>query len=205
MPGTRTGRKSTGGAADGGIANSMANAFMNCCGAGTESSTGTATSWHGGSPMDTTNHAAPALATMTPAQLDGTAPPSPPAATTTTTTNAAAHLYAQFCALVKRLKEPQMLTLCQALEHPTADGGPATNCVLVPRDAVDGEPGGPHVLACRLWRWPDVRYADELRRLPACPSAWDPVYECCNPSHWSRQMLEGRLVGSEPTVLGRIV
>lgn len=140
--------------------------------------------------MDTSNNAAAAnAATMTPVpvlQLDGTAPP----ATT------AAHLYAQFCALVKRLKEPQMLTLCQALEHPAADGGPATNCVLVPRDAVDGEPGGPHVLACRLWRWPDVRYADELRRLPACPSAWDPVYECCNPSHWSRQMLEGRFVCS---------
>lgn len=46
----------------------------------------------------------------------------------------------------------------------------------------------PHVLAARLWRWPDLRHSFELKRLVWCQSANDddPTHECCNPFHWSR-------------------
>lgn len=97
-------------------------------------------------------------------------------------------MYPLFCALAKKLKEAQLQTLCQAVEN-TDVGGKTTHCVLVPRDAIEGEE--PHVIACRIWRWPDIQYADELKRIPACPNEMDPVYACCNPSHWSRLILPG--------------
>ncbi|XP_065170055.1 mothers against decapentaplegic homolog 6 [Atheta coriaria] len=61
-------------------------------------------------------------------------------------------------------------------------GQSATNCVLLARDC-EREP---HVLCCQLYRWADLRHAAELRRMPECRSAVDPVYICCNPYHWSR-------------------
>ncbi|XP_015590044.1 mothers against decapentaplegic homolog 6 [Cephus cinctus] len=44
----------------------------------------------------------------------------------------------------------------------------------------------PHLLSCQIWRWPDLAHSSELKRLPVCHSAKDPVYICCNPYHWSR-------------------
>lgn len=44
----------------------------------------------------------------------------------------------------------------------------------------------PHLLCCQIWRWPDLEHSSELKRLPMCHSAKDPVYICCNPYHWSR-------------------
>ncbi|KAL6998591.1 hypothetical protein U1Q18_050729 [Sarracenia purpurea var. burkii] len=32
----------------------------------------------------------------------------------------------------------------------------------------------------------DLKSTAELRRMPACSSASDPIYICCNPYHWSR-------------------
>lgn len=208
MTPAQRGRKSIGVAADGGLAHSVATAFMNCCG-GTAANNGSdnGCAGGGGSPMDTS----PIGGSTTPPSQS----PSRSQSSTPLLNGGGGDLYALFCALMKRLKEPQMLTLCQALEQLAAaaeaaassngngnsssngnscggsGGGAGTNCVLVPRDAIDGWPEGPHVLACRIWRWSDVRCADQLRRVPDCPSAWDPVYECCNPCHWSRQMLEG--------------
>ncbi|XP_012286211.1 mothers against decapentaplegic homolog 6 [Orussus abietinus] len=46
--------------------------------------------------------------------------------------------------------------------------------------------GAPHLLCCQIWRWPDLSRPSELKRLPVCHSAKDPVYVCCNPYHWSR-------------------
>ncbi|XP_055323230.1 mothers against decapentaplegic homolog 6 [Sitodiplosis mosellana] len=89
------------------------------------------------------------------------------------------NLYQLFCALTKKLKEAQVETLCQAVKY-----GQTTNCVLVPRLLIEGQ--DPHVIACRLWRWPDLRYAIELKRIPSCPNETDPVYVCCNPTHWFR-------------------
>lgn len=47
-------------------------------------------------------------------------------------------------------------------------------------------PSDPHLLCCQIWRWPDLEHSEELKRLPTCHSARDPVYICCNPYHWSR-------------------
>ncbi|XP_037026842.1 mothers against decapentaplegic homolog 6 [Bradysia coprophila] len=97
------------------------------------------------------------------------------------------HVYKLFCALTKKLKEHQLQTLCQAVEHNNVLDGQSTHCVLVPRGVIEGEE--PHVIACRIWRWPDIRYADELKRIPSCPNERDPVYVCCNPSHWSHRLI----------------
>lgn len=50
----------------------------------------------------------------------------------------------------------------------------------------------PHLLCCQIWRWPDLAHSSELKRLPVCHSAKDPVYVCCNPYHWSRLCKPGK-------------
>ncbi|KAK9871399.1 hypothetical protein WA026_011652 [Henosepilachna vigintioctopunctata] len=82
--------------------------------------------------------------------------------------------------LLRRLQEKQLQMLLSAV---TSRGQDSTNCVLLPRE------DEPHVLCCRAWRWPDLRQASELRRMPMCRSAADSVYICCNPYHWSRLCL----------------
>ncbi|EFN82887.1 Mothers against decapentaplegic-like protein 6 [Harpegnathos saltator] len=52
--------------------------------------------------------------------------------------------------------------------------------------AESSAPSDPHLLCCQIWRWPDLEHSSELKRLPICHSAKDPVYICCNPYHWSR-------------------
>lgn len=86
-------------------------------------------------------------------------------------------------ALLKQLKDNQLEMLATAVE---GRGRDQSNCVLLPRDFE------PHVLFCRTWRWPDLRTSSELRRLPSCRSALDPIYICCNPYHWSRLCIPGK-------------
>lgn len=109
---------------------------------------------------------------------------SPPPSVTGSTTDQL------FMALMKKLTERQLQTLCQALDRATTYDGQVSNCVLVPRSAIFGE--DPHVIACRLWRWADLRYAEELKRSPSCPNEIDPIYVCCNPTHWYRHYRTGR-------------
>lgn len=90
--------------------------------------------------------------------------------------------------LLKRLKESQLEMLLAAIESRGAD---LSACVLLPRD----QPPllDPRLLCCQLWRWPDLRQAAELKRLPVCRSSKDTVYICCNPYHWSRLCKPGKL------------
>ncbi|XP_070503671.1 mothers against decapentaplegic homolog 6 [Chironomus tepperi] len=89
-------------------------------------------------------------------------------------------------------KESQLETLCQAVENGLqADNNKIlphqyqpTDCVLVPRGSIDGEE--PQLIACRLWRWSDLYDCQAIKRIPNCPNEKDPVYVCCNPTHWSR-------------------
>ncbi|KAG7213113.1 hypothetical protein KM043_002436 [Ampulex compressa] len=60
------------------------------------------------------------------------------------------------------------------------------NCRVPIRGAPENAPVDPHLLCCQIWRWPDLTHSSELKRLPVCHSAKDPVYICCNPYHWSR-------------------
>lgn len=101
-----------------------------------------------------------------------------------------------FRGLMSRLKESQLTILCQAVEKTnTQDGGRnhhQPECVLIPRGTILGEE--PNVIACRLWRWPDIKGSDELKSIPSCPSEKDRVYVCCNPSHWSRLCTPGNII-----------
>lgn len=99
--------------------------------------------------------------------------------------------YKRFRGLVDKLKERQLETLCQAVEMGMDDKiAMPTDCVLVPRSTIlDVEP---HVITCRLWKWPDLQNSSELKRIPSCPNDKDPVYACCNPTHWSRLYQPGK-------------
>jgi hypothetical protein len=120
------------------------------------------------------------------------------------------HQLRLFRALVDKLKDRQLETLCQAIEnggivaeqqnnncHQHQDQTQhsqkliQTDCVLVPRGLILGEE--PHVIACRIWRWPDLYNPNEIKRIPSCPNEKDPIYICCNPAHWSRLCNTGKI------------
>ncbi|EZA55804.1 Mothers against decapentaplegic-like protein [Ooceraea biroi] len=67
-----------------------------------------------------------------------------------------------------------------------------SSAVRGPAESGVGAPCDPHLLCCQIWRWPDLEHSSELKRLPICHSAKDPVYICCNPYHWSRLCKPGR-------------
>lgn len=92
--------------------------------------------------------------------------------------------------LLKKLEEHQLEMLIQAVESKGAD---LSACILLPRDNAGTTAVDPHVLSCQVWRWPGLRESNQMRRLPGCRSAKDPVYTCCNPYHWSRLCQPGEL------------
>ncbi|KAK2103240.1 Mothers against decapentaplegic 6 [Saguinus oedipus] len=90
--------------------------------------------------------------------------------------------------LLKRLKERSLDTLLEAVE---SRGGVLGGCVLVPRAdlRLGGQPAPPQLLLGRLFRWPDLQHAVELKPLCGCHSfaaAADGPTVCCNPYHFSR-------------------
>lgn len=129
-----------------------------------------------------------------------TVPVAPPAvtteaaATTTTTTSPATPHHPspaesderQFRnALFKRLDDRQLETLLRAVDTGGAD---AAECVAVrPFLFVD-----PAVVCCRLWRWPELRAAEQLKNTPGCQTAKQPDAVCCNPYHWSKRCEIGK-------------
>ncbi|XP_006831573.1 PREDICTED: mothers against decapentaplegic homolog 6 [Chrysochloris asiatica] len=90
--------------------------------------------------------------------------------------------------LLKRLKERSLDTLLEAVE---SRGGVPGGCVLVPRTdlRLGGQPAPPQLLLGRLFRWPDLQHAVELKPLCGCHSfaaTADGPTVCCNPYHFSR-------------------
>ncbi|XP_014245502.1 mothers against decapentaplegic homolog 6 [Cimex lectularius] len=79
--------------------------------------------------------------------------------------------------LLKRLNDDQLEMLAEAVE---CRGGDATGCIQLDQPA---EWDSPQLVACQVWRWPDLTTCRELKRLPICRSA---TSVCCNPYHWSR-------------------
>lgn len=108
--------------------------------------------------------------------------------------------YEAFCSLedrkavesmLKHLCVSQLQTMLQAVQTKGRDG---CECLLLPHHDVKlpHEVVAPHVLCCRLWRWPQLRHHYELRRLPWCAAASPPVV-CCNPYHWSIVQKPGKM------------
>jgi len=92
--------------------------------------------------------------------------------------------------LVKKLKKTSGLDdLRKAITKQSAD----TTCVKIPR-SLDGrlqvshKKSLPHVLYCRLWRWPDLRNHHELRHVEKCEFAFQLKRDevCVNPYHYTR-------------------
>ncbi|KAG8430802.1 hypothetical protein GDO86_019983 [Hymenochirus boettgeri] len=90
--------------------------------------------------------------------------------------------------LFKKLKDEQLWQLAEAVE---SKGSWECGCVFFPWDSRSGKHAlPPHVLLCKLYRWPDLRHGAELKRLIQCENFWRRSGEgtslCCNPYHVSR-------------------
>ena len=73
-------------------------------------------------------------------------------------------------------------------------------CVTIPR-SLDGRlqvshrKGLPHVIYCRVWRWPDLQSHHELKALECCEYPFGAKQKdvCINPYHYKRVDSPGEL------------
>jgi len=92
--------------------------------------------------------------------------------------------------LVKKLKKSGGL---EELEKSISEQNPSTRCITIPR-SLDGRlqvshrKGLPHVIYCRLWRWPDLQSHHELKAIDSCQFAFNLKRDevCVNPYHYQR-------------------
>ncbi|MBN3306710.1 SMAD3 protein, partial [Amia calva] len=92
--------------------------------------------------------------------------------------------------LVKKLKKTGQL---DELEKAITTQNINTKCITIPR-SLDGRlqvshrKGLPHVIYCRLWRWPDLQSHHELRAVELCEFAFHMKKDevCVNPYHYQR-------------------
>uniref|UniRef100_A0A8C1MF56 Mothers against decapentaplegic homolog n=1 Tax=Cyprinus carpio TaxID=7962 RepID=A0A8C1MF56_CYPCA len=92
--------------------------------------------------------------------------------------------------LVKKLKKTGQL---EELEKAITTQNINTKCITIPR-SLDGRlqvshrKGLPHVIYCRLWRWPDLQSHHELRAVDLCEFAFHMKKDevCVNPYHYQR-------------------
>ncbi|KFP01776.1 Mothers against decapentaplegic 2, partial [Calypte anna] len=92
--------------------------------------------------------------------------------------------------LVKKLKKTGQL---DELEKAITTQNCNTKCVTIPR-SLDGRlqvshrKGLPHVIYCRLWRWPDLHSHHELKAIENCEYAFNLKKDevCVNPYHYQR-------------------
>lgn len=92
--------------------------------------------------------------------------------------------------LVKKLKKSGGM---DELEKAISTQDVATKCITIPR-SLDGRlqvshrKGLPHVIYCRLWRWPDLQSHHELRATDNCQYAFNLKKDevCINPYHYQR-------------------
>ncbi|XP_061450950.1 mothers against decapentaplegic homolog 3 isoform X2 [Rhineura floridana] len=92
--------------------------------------------------------------------------------------------------LVKKLKKTGQL---DELEKAITTQSVNTKCITIPR-SLDGRlqvshrKGLPHVIYCRLWRWPDLHSHHELRAMEMCEYAFNMKKDevCVNPYHYQR-------------------
>ncbi|XP_022686736.1 protein mothers against dpp-like isoform X3 [Varroa jacobsoni] len=93
--------------------------------------------------------------------------------------------------LVKKLKKRK--GAIEDLEKALACPGQPSKCVTIPR-SLDGRlqvshrKGLPHVIYCRVWRWPDLQSHHELKPLDICQYPFSAKQKdvCINPHHYRR-------------------
>ncbi|OXU24468.1 hypothetical protein TSAR_000250 [Trichomalopsis sarcophagae] len=95
--------------------------------------------------------------------------------------------------LVKKLKKSAGL---DELEKAITTQSCNTKCITIPRPSPGGVgdngvqrgKGLPHVIYCRLWRWPDLQSHHELRAIEHCEYAFTQKRDevCVNPYHYQR-------------------
>ena len=93
--------------------------------------------------------------------------------------------------LVKKLKKQK--GSLEELERALSQANPQTHCVTIAR-SLDGRlqvshrKGLPHVIYCRVWRWPDLQNHHELKPLDHCEFAYsrNKGEVCINPYHYKR-------------------
>merc|ERR1712004_122999 len=81
----------------------------------------------------------------------------------------------------------------EALEQALSCPGQPSKCVTIPR-SLDGRlqvshrKGLPHVIYCRVWRWPDLQSHHELKALDICEFPFTAKQKdvCINPYHYKR-------------------
>uniref|UniRef100_A0A915HLT3 Mothers against decapentaplegic homolog n=1 Tax=Romanomermis culicivorax TaxID=13658 RepID=A0A915HLT3_ROMCU len=107
--------------------------------------------------------------------------------------------------LVKKLKKKQgknaISELEKALSNPTQPSG----CVTIPR-SLDGrlqvahKKNLPHVIYCKVWRWPDLMSHHELKALDCCKYPYNSKQKevCINPYHYRRVEITGMIGGRYP-------
>ena len=94
-------------------------------------------------------------------------------------------------ALVKKLKKRK--GAFEELEKAISNPGTPTKCITIPR-SLDGRlqvshrKGLPHVIYCRVWRWPDLQSHHELKPVEHCQYAFSTKQKefCINPYHYKR-------------------
>uniref|UniRef100_A0A8C5WM27 Mothers against decapentaplegic homolog n=1 Tax=Leptobrachium leishanense TaxID=445787 RepID=A0A8C5WM27_9ANUR len=93
--------------------------------------------------------------------------------------------------LVKKLKKKK--GAMEELEKALSSPGQVSKCVTIPR-SLDGRlqvshrKGLPHVIYCRVWRWPDLQSHHELKPLECCEFPFGSKQKdvCINPYHYRR-------------------
>ena len=93
--------------------------------------------------------------------------------------------------LVKKLKKKKGAV--EDLEGALTAASPNSKCVTIPR-SLDGRlqvshrKGLPHVIYCRVWRWPDLQTHHELKPVEQChyPFSAKQKDVCINPYHYKR-------------------
>ncbi|KAK1882877.1 Mothers against decapentaplegic like 9 [Dissostichus eleginoides] len=99
--------------------------------------------------------------------------------------------------LVKKLKKKK--GAMEELERALSCPGQPSKCVTIPR-SLDGRlqvshrKGLPHVIYCRVWRWPDLQSHHELKALECCEFAFGSKQKdiCVNPYHYRRVETPGK-------------
>ncbi|VDD86865.1 unnamed protein product [Enterobius vermicularis] len=112
--------------------------------------------------------------------------------------------------LVKKLKKRKNgQGTVEDLEYALGNPGAHSKCVTIPR-SLDGRlqvshrKGLPHVIYCRVWRWPNLQSHHELKSIPECmfpyenSSKQQPI--CINPYHYQRIESQVRRTSRYPSI-----